>query len=288
MPTCVSDSPSSRYIRKIGIATAIGGNIRVERIKNRRSSLSGTLKREKRISRERAEKDRKKGRAEADDDRVEVTAGKARGAGDHHVARAHELVVPGRSRRQARHVLGRLAGAVGEQVDVALEGGLEDDLGRVGDRLGGRLEAGHEDPDHRDQRDQRIGDHDRPGEPARERRRQHDRVGLGRGAHRCFTRFSDLDVDVGGAEHGDEQDGRERRAVAGPPVLERLALQVDRGELGDRARAARGQIDHHVEHLEVLDGAEQAPPASGTAGPSGIVIVQNWRQDEAPSTSAAS
>ncbi len=43
----VADRPSVRNIRKIGIATAIGGIIRVERMKNSRSSFSGTLKREK-------------------------------------------------------------------------------------------------------------------------------------------------------------------------------------------------------------------------------------------------
>ncbi len=46
IPRCVSDSPRVRNIRKIGIATAIGGIIRVERMKNIRSSLSGTLNRE--------------------------------------------------------------------------------------------------------------------------------------------------------------------------------------------------------------------------------------------------
>ena len=43
----VGEARASRYIRKIGIATAIGGMIRVERMKNSRSSLSGTRKREK-------------------------------------------------------------------------------------------------------------------------------------------------------------------------------------------------------------------------------------------------
>ena len=43
----VATGRASRNIRKIGIATAIGGIIRVERMKNIRSSFSGTLKREK-------------------------------------------------------------------------------------------------------------------------------------------------------------------------------------------------------------------------------------------------
>jgi hypothetical protein len=34
-----------RYMRKIGIATAMGGIMRVDRMKNSRSSASGTLKR---------------------------------------------------------------------------------------------------------------------------------------------------------------------------------------------------------------------------------------------------
>ncbi len=46
MPRWVSDRPSWRYIRKIGIATAIGGIIRVDRMKNSRSSFSGILNRE--------------------------------------------------------------------------------------------------------------------------------------------------------------------------------------------------------------------------------------------------
>src|SRR5919198_1126620 len=46
MPSRVSDNPSSRYMRKIGMATAMGGIMRVERMKNSRSSFSGTLKRE--------------------------------------------------------------------------------------------------------------------------------------------------------------------------------------------------------------------------------------------------
>ena len=47
MPRWVSDRPSWRNIRKMGIATAMGGIIRVERMKNRRSSLSGTRNLEK-------------------------------------------------------------------------------------------------------------------------------------------------------------------------------------------------------------------------------------------------
>ena len=48
-----------------------------------------------------------------------------------------------------------------------------------------------------------------------------------------------------------------RRRVAGAPLLEGLALQRDRDHLGGRARPAVGQQVHQVEHLEVLDAAEQ-------------------------------
>ena len=47
IPRCVSDRPSWRNIRKIGIATAMGGIMRVDRMKNKRSSFSGTRNREK-------------------------------------------------------------------------------------------------------------------------------------------------------------------------------------------------------------------------------------------------
>lgn len=46
IPRCVSFKPNFRYIKKMGTAAAMGGNIRVERIKNNRSSFSGILKRE--------------------------------------------------------------------------------------------------------------------------------------------------------------------------------------------------------------------------------------------------
>ena len=47
MPAWVCESPSERNIRKIWIATAMGGIIRVDRMENIRSSFRGTLKREK-------------------------------------------------------------------------------------------------------------------------------------------------------------------------------------------------------------------------------------------------
>ena len=46
-PTCVSTSPTARYIRNIGIATTTGGNMRVDRMKNSQSSSPGIRKREK-------------------------------------------------------------------------------------------------------------------------------------------------------------------------------------------------------------------------------------------------
>jgi hypothetical protein len=39
----VSFKPSFRYIKKIGTAAAIGGNIRVDKIKNSKSSFKGIL-----------------------------------------------------------------------------------------------------------------------------------------------------------------------------------------------------------------------------------------------------
>ena len=51
---------------------------------------------------------------------------------------------------------GVCAGAGGEEVDVALERRLEDDLRRVGDRVGRGLEAGRDDPEQRQQRDDRV------------------------------------------------------------------------------------------------------------------------------------
>ncbi len=43
----VATGRAARNIRKIGMATAMGGIIRVDRMKNSRSSFSGILKREK-------------------------------------------------------------------------------------------------------------------------------------------------------------------------------------------------------------------------------------------------
>ena len=43
----MSTSPTTRYIRNIGIATTTGGSMRVERMKNSQSSSPGILKREK-------------------------------------------------------------------------------------------------------------------------------------------------------------------------------------------------------------------------------------------------
>ena len=46
-PICVSFRSTARYIRNIGIATTIGGSMRVERMKNSRSCSPAILKREK-------------------------------------------------------------------------------------------------------------------------------------------------------------------------------------------------------------------------------------------------
>ena len=43
IPRCVSPKPIFLYIMKMGTDTAIGGNIRVDKIKNIRSSLRGIL-----------------------------------------------------------------------------------------------------------------------------------------------------------------------------------------------------------------------------------------------------
>ena len=43
IPKCVSPSPIFRYIINIGTATAMGGNILVERMKNIKSSFKGIL-----------------------------------------------------------------------------------------------------------------------------------------------------------------------------------------------------------------------------------------------------
>ncbi len=45
-PTCVSTSPTARYMRNIGIATTTGGNILVLRMKNSQSCSPGMRKRE--------------------------------------------------------------------------------------------------------------------------------------------------------------------------------------------------------------------------------------------------
>src|SRR6185437_3169623 len=66
-----------------------------------------------------------------------------------------------------------------------------------------------------------------------------------------------LHVDVGRTEHGEEQDDRERRRPAGLPFLECRTLEGDRDRLGEGAGTAVGEEVHHVEHLEVLDRAEQ-------------------------------
>jgi len=47
IPRCESLKPSFRYIRKMGTAAAMGGNMRVERTKNKRSSFKGILNLEK-------------------------------------------------------------------------------------------------------------------------------------------------------------------------------------------------------------------------------------------------
>jgi hypothetical protein len=47
IPKCESLKPSFLYIRKMGTAAAMGGNMLVDRTKNRRSSFRGIRNREK-------------------------------------------------------------------------------------------------------------------------------------------------------------------------------------------------------------------------------------------------
>ena len=209
------------------------------------------------IGREHAEEDGEEGRAESDDDGVGEAPDDVRRPGDHHVPRTHQLVVPGGRGRQARHVFRRLPGARREQIDVALERRAEQHLRRIGDRVGRRLEARRDDPQKRDDGDQRVDDDDHRCDALGERRRLDDGMGGGRGGSSLLHPVQRLHVDVGEAEHGDEEDDGEGGRIAGLPAFERLALQRDGCELGDGAGAAAGQEVDHVEHLEILDAAEE-------------------------------
>src|SRR6202007_1785093 len=110
----------------------------------------------------RAKQNRKEGRAEPDDERVDEARYDLGWAGDHHVVGAHELLVPAICRGEARYELRRLARADGEEIDVALERRLEQQLRRIGDRIRGRLEGGRAYPQQGHDGDHRVED-DRPG-----------------------------------------------------------------------------------------------------------------------------
>src|SRR5215831_18990213 len=66
-----------------------------------------------------------------------------------------------------------------------------------------------------------------------------------------------LHVDIGQAEDRHEENDGKGRGIAGPPALEGIALQGDRGDLGGGTRSARREQIDQVEHLEVFDAAEQ-------------------------------
>ena len=97
-----------------------------------------------------------------------------------------QAFVPGDRRRQRGQLLRADARAGGEEVDVADQRGLREHLRRVGDGILRRAEAGHQDPHQRDQRDQRVADHDDAGEGLGARRRVQRTVHCV--FHRCFTR----------------------------------------------------------------------------------------------------
>ena len=143
---------------------------------------------------ERAKKDRKERRTEADHQRINEARYHLGRPGNHHVVVAHELVVPGRRRRQASDEIRRLPCADGEQIDVAFERGLEDHLGRISDRVALRFERGGPDPYQRQNRDHSIEYNECPGEALHPRRRLDDGMGgrFGGGGHRCFTLLSTL------------------------------------------------------------------------------------------------
>ena len=110
-----------------------------------------------RIGRERAEEDRQERRAEADDHRIQEPLAELRRTNDHHVVLADDLVSPGLRRVGGEEVFG-LARPGRKEVHVAFEGRFENDLRRVGDRVGGRLEPGEPDPDQRDHGDDGVED----------------------------------------------------------------------------------------------------------------------------------
>ena len=154
--------------------------------------LERNLEPRERIGGQGAQKDGQEGRAEPDDDRVDVAAREARRPRDDHVAAADQLVVPDLGRREAGHVLRRLTRAGGEEVHVAFERGLEHDLGRIGDRIGRCLETGEHDPDQRDHRRERVGHDDHSGKATDAGGGLGDGMGVRLAGHRRFTAFITL------------------------------------------------------------------------------------------------
>ena len=139
---------------------------------------------------ERSEQHGEKCRTEADDDRIDESRHDLGRTGDDHAARADELVVPCRRRRQGRHELGRLPGTHGKEVDVAFQRRLEQNLGRIGDGVLRRFEGRGADPKKRRNRYERVEDDERPSDRLGPRRGFDDGMGGGCGAHRFFTRLS--------------------------------------------------------------------------------------------------
>ena len=108
-----------------------------------------------------AEADREQGRAAGDDQRVEE-ARQVVGAAHHHHAVAPRQAVAGvDGGRQALDVFLGLARARREEVAVALHRRLEEDLGRIADRVGRALDAGEQDPAERHQGDEGVEHHQR-------------------------------------------------------------------------------------------------------------------------------
>ncbi len=166
MPRWVSIRPSWRNIRKIGMATAIGGIIRVDRMKNSRSSFKRHLEPAERISRHCAQDD-----AETVEPNPMMTEFRnrspiAEGPDNDHAAVARDLLVP-RRRWQGRPAC--LSGdrvRVGEKVHIALPASARTPhFGRVSDGICGRLEPGQHDPASGIMRDQRVADDQRTREP---------------------------------------------------------------------------------------------------------------------------
>ncbi|MCY1234520.1 hypothetical protein D9M72_471050 [compost metagenome] len=135
----------------------------------------------------RAEHNAEHGRAEADDHRIGKPLGKARRTGDDEAILANQPVIPGLRLADRLQLLLGKPGARREDVDIAFHRRRKEGLGRIGDRVGGRLEARRDDPDKRQDRDQRVANDQDPGEPLLPLRR------LGNGiAHRCLTLFRAL------------------------------------------------------------------------------------------------